>query len=557
MNTIKSFLNYFSKKISIRNRLLTLLGIGIVVASLTGAINISQLFISKDAIQVQEEQLDRMEIVNSIMQNFSDLKYWYTELALSLSDESIEQAESAKKRLYLEINILEGFAPEIAENLRKNIQDIEDNALSALDSYFDEDRDTGNQLMDRARIAGENSTAILKKIFEKENHIVDESSAVVGHSINNVTKGAFVAVLLTFVTNIIILISIMFSVVKPIKRMTSSMTSLANDNLDVSIPALDYEDEVGEMAHAVEVFKKNGIRAKELSAEQEKEALQKEERSRVLEKSISTFEDAIGDILTGLNYTTTDLEKTSSVMVQSSQDVKTESQTATKSSEAASGNVETVAASVEQLSSSIQQINDQIQLVSNTVDTTSTTAEKTNTKVESLSEAAQRIGEIVNLINEIADQTNLLALNATIEAARAGDAGKGFAVVASEVKSLASETTNAVSDISSQIEQIQALVGDTVSAIQQISSKVYEIKDVTEAVEDAVNQQSLATSEIAKSAQEASQSTQHVETSSNRVYEISFESEKSSNKVKESVEELKEGSETLKTEVDKFLQSIV
>ena len=57
----------------------------------------------------------------------------------------------------------------------------------------------------------------------------------------------------------------------------------------------------------------------------------------------------------------------------------------------------------------------------------------------------------MSLITGIAEQTNLLALNATIEAARAGDAGKGFAVVASEVKTLATQTSQATSEISRQI----------------------------------------------------------------------------------------------------------
>ena len=99
------------------------------------------------------------------------------------------------------------------------------------------------------------------------------------------------------------------------------------------------------------------------------------------------------------------------------------------------------------------------------------------------------------------EPTNLLALNATIEAARAGEAGKGFAVVAGEVKSLATETTRATSEIREQISRIQAGVLDVVEAIGQITEVIGEGGRITAAIATAIEQQNAVTTDIARRAQ--------------------------------------------------------
>ncbi|WFU07217.1 methyl-accepting chemotaxis protein (plasmid) [Rhizobium sp. CB3171] len=58
------------------------------------------------------------------------------------------------------------------------------------------------------------------------------------------------------------------AIARPIGQITASMSVLAQGNLDTNIPFADRGDELGAMARAVEVFKQNGIKVREMNAQE-------------------------------------------------------------------------------------------------------------------------------------------------------------------------------------------------------------------------------------------------------------------------------------------------
>ena len=346
-------------------------------------------------------------------------------------------------------------------------------------------------------------------------------------------------------------------VVKPAKALTGVVERLAQGDLEVELPDIRSRDEIAAMAEAVKVFKANGVRMREMQAEQaEADRRAKAEKQEAMRKLADEFEASVGEVVSSVSSAATEMQSAAQSMSSIAETTSTQSTTVAAAAEQASANVQTVASAAEELGGSIAEISRQIVVQTGAADEAVSSSQVSDQEIKKLAEKVDTIGNVVNLITNIAEQTNLLALNATIEAARAGDAGKGFAVVASEVKNLANQTAKATEEIAGQIREVQDRTGSAVSSIADINTKIERIREISSSVAAAIEEQNAAAAEIGRNTQQASVGTRQVSSSIAGVTDASGQAGNSANSVLLASEELSRQSEHLSERVTEFMRRL-
>ena len=372
------------------------------------------------------------------------------------------------------------------------------------------------------------------------------------------------------------------AVTKPILTITSNMQQLAKGNLEHQVEFASREDEIGEMARALEVFRLNAIeverlqgeeaerqeaqrRADEATREAERRSLEERARNQqeserakreMLAKLAGDFERHVASAMRSVATAAREIDAGAQRVASSVASTKAVAESITGAAVEASASTATIAAATEEMTLSLGEVSKQVTESSNCASRAVARVGQTDSIVTSLARDAAEIGEVVSLVHNIAQQVNLLALNATIEASRAGEAGRGFAVVAAEVKSLAQQTAAATVKISERVSSIQSVSKTAMQAINEIGEVIGEMGVLATSVATAVDQQVSTTSEIARNTTLAAKGTSEFTNHLKRVQDGVAISGDTAETARAAAAEVSRQTEALQKEIESFLTSV-
>ncbi len=346
----------------------------------------------------------------------------------------------------------------------------------------------------------------------------------------------------------------------PIVSITTAMRRLADRDFAADVPGLDRNDEIGQMAAAVEVFKDNMSRSAELAeaasaATKEREGIKNRteaERAAAAAQQASVVEAlALGQyqlssgVLTfritdrfapeyeklriDFNNAMANLQETmkavaanTSAIASGTVEISCASDDLSRRTEQQAASLEETAAALDEITATVRKTAEGSKHARDVVGQAKDAAERSGRIVRQavdamtgIEQSSCQIGNIIGVIDEIAFQTNLLALNAGVEAARAGDAGRGFAVVASEVRALAQRSADAAKEIkalisasSQQVELGVDLVGQTGVALHGIVEQVTEINVIVSDIAASAQEQTVGLDQVNTAVNQMDQVTQ-------------------------------------------------
>jgi signal transduction histidine kinase/DNA-binding response OmpR family regulator/HAMP domain-containing protein len=241
-------------RLTIRSRLIILSGALLCMLIATNLYLTNRLAHSSAAVARETELSSVIESANSARIAFGEMRYWFTDLAVSLLTPSERNAMAARARMDGYLDQLGLRKPKLVAAVRAERNEFEKSANEAVDRYTNDQRVLGNSKLAEAR---DHSIKVDELLGSLNKELREELSAERDQIVADVasaTRRTLAADLLIVALGVLLTLVILRSIAIPLRQLIAAIDGLSAGNLAVSIPPAS-PDEIGAMAHTLGLFR--------------------------------------------------------------------------------------------------------------------------------------------------------------------------------------------------------------------------------------------------------------------------------------------------------------
>ena len=214
----------------------------------------SKLANNSAAVAKETELSGIIDSANSARIAFGEMRYWLTDLAVSLLTQSERNAAAARSRMDGYLDQLALRKPKLVAAVRAERNEFEKSANDAVDRYTNDQRVLGNSLLAQAR---DHSVKVDELLISLINELREELTAERDQIVADVTSAThrtLIAGLLIVALGVLLTFAILRSIAIPLRQLIGAIDGLIAGNLAVPIPPAS-PDEIGAMAHTLGLFR--------------------------------------------------------------------------------------------------------------------------------------------------------------------------------------------------------------------------------------------------------------------------------------------------------------
>lgn len=265
-------------RLSIAARLVLLSAALLIILIGTNSYLNRELKDGADALVGEARYVEVLRTASAAEKSFGDLKYWLTDLAVSLLNLSEQKAREAKSQLDDQLTALEPYDAKAVGAIRIEVQNLMTRAFEAVDAYTNDRRVIGNSLM---AVARGHIRAVDQQLMQMLAALRDEAARASETAQQGAAQAVRISWTIVIVASLLALaltVLILRSIVLPLGRINEAMRAITSGRTDVDIPPAG-DDELGVMARTLALFR-DGLTERNRLAEEREQAVKRLEIAR-------------------------------------------------------------------------------------------------------------------------------------------------------------------------------------------------------------------------------------------------------------------------------------